>query len=719
MKSLKYRDHLVHRVLRPIGLVLAVAWTPVSLAAMAVTATDAEEPRPEATEVIIAGGEVSLENGSDAAQLRQDFGLREGGSGGLERFLWIGSDAADWVVRIDARVVENPDDVRFDLLMEKPEEALFHVHFRHWTSYDSGVGPWYPAGNLQFVLTPKELEKELSRLEIRYERNLTDVLRMELCYSLFDRDGAALSSRLGDDFQYRIGGHPSRGIVPALLQTDERVQTLDARFVWQEWVNLSGLRLHAQRRESSTVHTVERGVVDRMAQRWSRQSESSADDLFAMSAFTRREWGDTMVGSVGFGFTRLDGTVSGHRIFGSTPEAAFDPDFAALQFEDRGFLDLENSRQLRQWIFNFNLVANPTETIRWMAGTRLEKLNTRVFGSYLDTYSTVDWDAVAFQREQADMLSGAEKSVLDLSGFVEVRYSGFSKWLLFTRIEATREEGDLDEEWTREEVFPDDREPISLLDRATEFDRKAIFWEAGAHFYPWRKLHLSIKGYLKEKENDYSLAGVELPIADYTAYPGHIIQQRVTIEDVNARVMWRVHPSLKLLSRVDYQESRTENTDRRLTALDSAERRRVVYNQSLTWAPARRLFLSAQYTRVDDLTESLAADLEGVFAGIVSNLPNDYWQMNASAYVVLTKRFDLQLQYQYLEMDNFIDSSPQTIAYGSSLTLETASAGIILHLGEGIRTHLEYRYFERFEPSANNLTDYTAHLLSGTVQVIF
>lgn len=695
------------------------AWMSLSLSAVEISTTESESPEGSQSVIVLSGGEVVVEEGSNEAQLRQDFGLRPGGTGGLEAFSWVGDGTSDWQVFVDARLVENPDEAKFDLKMVKPEEAEFGIRLQYWTEYAAGTGPWYPVSGSRYLLTPAELERELSRLTIRYERSLTDALRMHLAYGLFDRRGAALSTRYGDDFQYRIGGTPSRGFVPGALQTAETLQTLDARFVWQDWVRLTGLRLHGQRRESSRTRLVERGADDPVARRWTRQSERSVDDLFSFSTFARREWGDTLVGSVGWGFTRLDGTISGSRIFGSSPEAQYDPEFAALQFGDRGFLDLDSTRQLRQSLFNLNLVCAPTESIRWSAGARVEKLETQVFGSYMDTYSTVDWTAAEFQREEADMLSRAERSLLDVSGYFEVRYTGFKKLLLFSRIEGSRQEGDLDEDWVREETYPDEREAMNLLERATDFDRRSVFWEVGGNTYPLKNLHVSLKAYLKVKDNGYSLAGVDVPVADYTLYPGHLVRQRFEIRDVNGRVSWRVTPNLKLLSRIDYQESTVENSGGGLMSIQSAERRRVVYNQSVTWSPGKRIFLTAHYSQVDDLTETLASDLEGTFAGIVSELPNDYRQVDATAFVVLTKRIDAHLGYQYLEMDNYRDASPSTLPYGADLSLEMVSVGLILHVGDATRLRMNYRYFERQEPSANNLNDYTAHLVSGLFQVNF
>lgn len=683
------------------------------------TTTEDEEPVSLAGELRISAGEVSLEAGSSAAQLREDFGLRAGGRGGIESFRWVGPGSGDWQVAVDARIVQNPDTIAFVLELMRPEEETLEISVRHWTDFDNGAGLLNVAIGEQALLSPQELEKELSEVIVRYQKHLSELLVTDLGYRLFTRRGSTLSTRYGDDFQFRIGGRPSRGVVPALLESDETVQSAEGRLQWQDGVRRTGLRAQVQRREADRLSLVERGVADAVANRCTRQQERTVDDLFSLSAYSRREWGETVVGSMGFAFTRLDGSVSGSRIFGANPEAAYDPEFAALQFEDRGYFDLESRRQLRQWLFNMNLVTHPGETVRWMAGVRLEKLSTEVFGSYLDTYSTVDWAAAEFQREEADMLSRAERGLLDVSGFIEFRYTGWAKTALHSRLEAGRQEGDLDEIWTREELSPDVRDPLNLLDRATDFDRATAFWEVGMQFHPYRAFQISLQGYLKHRDNGYSLLGTTVPKEDYTRYPGHLIRQVYQTRDLNGRLIWRVHPTLKLMTRLDYQESTLENTDRGLKAIESAERRRVMVHQTATWTPWRRVFVTAAYSRIEDLTETVAAHLEGVFSGIVADLPNDYWQVDASAYLVLTKRIDLQLGYTYLEMENYVDLMPKTVSYGADLSLETASAGLVLHLAERLRTRLEYRYFEREEPRNGGSHAYTAHLFSATVQVTF
>ena len=204
-----------------------------------------------------------------------------------------------------------------------------------------------------------------------------------------------------------------------------------------------------------------------------------------------------------------------------------------------------------------------------------------------------------------------------------------------------------------------------------------------------------------------------------TGYPAWIENQEINISDLNARVHWRILPSLKSISRIDIQSTTIDSITRETGAIESSERERVVFNQALTWNPHPRVFINASYMLSDDLTETPAADLEGSFEGIVVNLPNDYWQADLNLYCVLTKKIDLQLGYHYLEMMNYIDTSPRTVPYGTDIQQHQGSAEFILHLSERLVTRLGYQYYEQTDPSAAGLRDYEVHVVSGSAQYKF
>lgn len=703
-----------------LGLCLATGLLGCSLApAVQITTSDTEEPQPHQPEIIVSYGDASAQDGSSLPLLLDQHGLDESGTGGIERFYWQKDDGNDWRIFLDAFALANPDKVGVDLEMQKEETVYFNLNFRQWTDYEFGSGVFYPPNQTFAILSAEALEKEIRKLDLSLRFTPRDSLWVELSYGLFSRDGQSLSTRFGDDYHFSIGGTPSRRIIPALLDSEETVHTVGAKLVREDGFNRTGLRFQYQRRSVDRTHSVERAVAQPSANRFVTQKEESKDDLFALSGFNRTELSDTVTGSIGFAVTRLDGDLTGSRIFGSAPEAAYDLDFATLQLEDRGFLDLENTRRLKQWIFNGNLVYTPSESTRWMTGVRIEHLSTEAFSSYLDTYNRVDWSVREQQREEATMAANSEKSALDISAFLEGRYTGIEHTLFYSRLEVSGQSGDLEESWSRAELVPDLRTPVDLLSRATDFNRSVAFWEVGMNYYPLARLRISLEGYLKVRENSYDWDGVVLPQEDFTLYPAYLKKQRFQTRDVNGRIHYRLTDSLKSVTRVDYQEITIDSENDSNPNIEGAFRRRLVFNQSLVWTPSPKIFFSGTFNYVEDLTDTVAADMEGVFSGIVVNLPNDYWQVDLNLYYVFSKLIDIQFGYQYMEMANYLDTSPTTVPYGSELSQHHGSVLFIFHLSERTKARIGYDYYEYDEPFAGGNRAFQAQLVTGSLQVIF
>lgn len=677
---------------------------------------DTETPEPRQNELTISYAEPSLDDTDNPAVVAEVLGLEDRASYGVERLYWANDPDSDWRIFLDGHFLTRPDDYSISLEAVKPEEKLLKIDFQYWKDFDYAAGIYYPARNAFFTLNPDTLSETIKRFKISFKMTPSFENSWKLSYSLFERSGSSLSTAYGDDYQYRLQGIASRGYVPSLLEGKETVQKIDFAFKRQEEADRKGFRVHYQTRESDRTRTTERGVLEPSANRYSRTEEDNKDDLFGFSAYTRKQLTDSIYGSVGVAYTRMDGDITGTRVFGSDPEANYDIDYAALQYDDRGFLDLTGTRLLKQWIVNANAVYDPMGSYLLMAGVRYERLSSDLFSSYLDTWNTYDFGALEWQDQEANMVADNKKSADDLSVFVEFRYKGFSKAQLYSRVEAGRQDGDMEETWNREELIPDPHNAITLLDRSTGFDRTRIFWETGVNYYPTSNLKLSLEGYVKSKENDYGYESLVMDFGDKTYYPGFIENQEYYIEDVNGRISWRPLSWLKSISRVDLQHTTIESKAMGLSEFDSADRERMVFNQSIVVTPHPRFFMNASYQLVDDLTETPASELQEPFEGIIVNIPNDYWQVDLNVFYVLTKTIDVQLGYYYLEMSNYLDTSPQTVPYGKDIEQHRASLDVMLHLGPATMARIGYHYYEQTSVPVEENRDYSVHLVKASLQ---
>lgn len=679
-----------------------------------------EEPEVRKDELVLSFGHTTLQEGSESA-FQAATGEMAGRRAGLDSFYSASDPYGDWVYYLEGRAMAYPDEISFDFELFKPERFSIELSFQRWTEFDHPGGIWYTPSDTYLMLAPEALETDINRVQLTLRYTPSDTLAWQLRYTLLDRSGDSLSTRFGDDFQYRVTGPRSRGIVPALKTTDETVHTVDLSLQQQEEAKRTGVRLHYERRQSDNKLVAERAVQEPGANRFQRQEESTDDDLFSASAYARRQLTDTLVGSVGAAFTRLDGDITGERIFGSDPDAAYFIGFPGTQLNDRGFLDLQGTRRIRQWILNANLVYEPEGDFRIMTGVRMEILSTNAFSSYVDTVDRVDWVDQARQDQEADMIASGSKSATDTSAFLEVRYAGIPKAHLYARLEgATQSGSDHDESWTRTQSFPEVRPTESLLDRTSSFDRNRHSAEVGAHYYPFTGFRLSVSGYFHERDNDYDFGNLLLGDGDVTLYPGYVAAQKLETEGARARLHWRILSGLKSVSRIEVQTTDISTSDTLGGKTQSSSRERLIFNQGLTWTPHPRVFLSASYSLVEDLTELPYPEYSGFFSGVLVNLPNDYWQADADLYLVVLKWLDLQLGYHYLDSNSYFNNAPQTVPYGSELEQHQASASAIFHLHSDLTLRLSYQYFEQTDrASPMSARDYQAHIVSGSFQARF
>ncbi|MEX0330482.1 MAG: hypothetical protein AB3N64_03570 [Puniceicoccaceae bacterium] len=693
---------------------------PASVSGVQFYTSDTEEPEPRQNELSFTYTSSEFEDDANLGQAAESVRVLDKDGGGVENFHYENDPYADWRFLMDGRWLVNPDELSLTIEAFKLEEIFFDLEFRHWVEFDFGGGVWYAPRNAYFTLSDSALEEEIDQLKVSLRFKPTDTLQLRVAYDFFNREGQSLSTVFGDNYQYRVSGQPkSRGIVPALSEGQETVHKVEIGIEHKEEINRAGARAFYQSRESDKKLTVERGASDARANRYATHQQETKDDLFGFSGYVRRAMTDNLSGSIGMAYTQLDGDVTGSRVFGANPDAAYDIDFARSQLDDRGFLDLDGSRKLKQWIFNGNLVYEPQGSYRWMAGVRLEHLSTEAMGSYFDTFDTVDFGDLQRQNQEADMFSVSDKTAEDISGFLEFRFKGIPKTLVYTRVEAATQSGDLKEGWTRTEILPNPGSLERLLDRATGFDRETTFWEVGLNYDPFRRMRISVEGYIKSRKNEYDFANVTIPDADFTLYPGYIEYQDFYTEDLNARVHWKILDTLRSVSRVDFQNTTIDSRDRLNDELRTSDRERVVFNQALTWAPHPRFIITGNYTLVDDLTEVPTADLEGTFSGIIVNIPNDYWQADVSLYFVLTSLIDIQVGYNYMEIDNYVDNAAITVPYGSEIEQHHGTASVFFHFTSNMAARIGYHYYEQTDLATAGMTDFSVHVFNGSLQMKF
>ena len=254
------------------GLLAAGSASAVSLYTSDV---DPEELEPKKPEIVLSYGYPDLGDDSNAAQVAETLGIKDKDMGGLEHFFWQNDPYADWHWVISGKFLANPEDAALHIQLTKPEKVSLKVDYYRWLEYDYGAGIWYPPRDSFFVLSSDALEEKINKLKVSLQLTPSDLVKLKLNYSFLKREGASLSTRFGDDYQYLVTGIKSRGVVPTLNEGKETIQRGDISVVRQDGVSRTGIRMHAQRRESERERTSERAASQPSRNRYSVQEETT------------------------------------------------------------------------------------------------------------------------------------------------------------------------------------------------------------------------------------------------------------------------------------------------------------------------------------------------------------------------------------------------------------------------------------------------------------
>ncbi|MBX3745977.1 MAG: hypothetical protein KF833_11780 [Verrucomicrobiae bacterium] len=626
----------------------------------------------------------------DAAAAQGRLGLPATAFGGIESFRFEQDVGKRGLFRIDAHSLFAYEDYRVRLEYTDLDWGYVRVGTSRRLEFDDPSGGWFPA-NAQWIDLyddPLELARGSAEFEAGLRREgLPDIT---LRYRHLYRDGLRSSTHWGDTGL--TGGFGVRAIVPSLRRIDETTDivsldvrqalgntTVGAGFTYETSDLDSALLLRRRPGESSDRHITQTERIER--------------DLYGARAFVDTLFHDRLRLSSAYLFTTLDTTFGGSRIAGAGHDPIYDPIFGR---RDVGFLDLTGGAQLDQHVWNLNLLWTPFPHLAVIPSVRIEHQTLDGSSSWLDT-GTVPMD-----RQAANA-----RDTLDLSQHLEIRYTGITNVVLYSRADWTQGDGNL-LEIQRLPAYDE----IELR-RDTDFDRFSQKYTAGLLWYPLTRLNLHAQYYRKARDNRYGETSA-LHINPFGLYPAFIREQDFVTDDVNLRVTFRPLRNLTLISRYDYQHNTFEHRGTGLDFHTAAASTAHIFSETITWTPFPRFYLQPSAHYALDRTRSAATA-----ASVLAPADNDYLSLNATAGFVLDHRTDLQAQYRYYLADNFeawlLDSQP----YNSGLEEHGVLATITRRIHPRLRVNLRYGYFQARSTQSGGNNDYHAHLLYSSAHYLF
>jgi hypothetical protein len=443
------------------------------------------------------------------------------------------------------------------------------------------------------------------------------------------------------------------------------------------------------------------------------QRDGVEGDLFNAHGFTETRFNEKLMFTSGYSYTTMDTDLSGSRIYGAGYDPIYDPLFARRQQRDEGFINLTGGSQLQQHVVNLNLMWTPLENFTVVPAVRLERQDLEGESEFSET---VVGGPPALATVAEEIAAETERGIVDVSESLELRYTGFTNWVLYVRGNWTQGRGDLRE--TETVVVSNS---VDLL-RDTDFDRSIQKYTVGANWYPLRNLNMGAQFYHKIRTEDYDHTQDTTPNRTGNRYPAFLLAHEFETDDANFRVTWRPLRNLTLVSRYDVQLSSVKMQGDGLAEIESAELTSHIFSESISWIPCPRLYVQASVNYALDETDTPANEVvrtNGVPLNVVLDSVNDYWNASATIGYVLDDKTDLQAQYFYYRADNYVDNSADGQPYGVDAKEHGIIATLSRRLTDRVRWTLKYGFFNNRDRTAGGRNDYDAHLLLTSVQLRF
>lgn len=658
-------------------------------------ATDADNPVDTSGLFAVSTTHASV-SGNKAA-FQELLRRRTGFSGGLEAFRYSRENNR-YSLSFDGHLIPGDDDYRFAGRWNHTSGLYSNFGYNEFTTYYNGTGRTFLPTDTFFSLYDPSLATKRDQLWFEIGLAKEDRPKILLRYERHGRRGTKSSTELGET--NLTGGAGSKAIVPASLTLDEIRQILVAEISQSVGPQRWEIAARYERSEQDNRRYNNRRPGEASAARVSTTREIVDSDLFSSHAFVEHEFSQNLRVSAGGLYTSIDTALEGNRIYGAANDAIYDPVFARRQAGDIGYIGLDGSTHLKQYVGNLNAVYVPFKNWSTRAGLRYQHLHQ-------DSVSTFTATNVQNNLVTSAVDSGAEseKQEDQLTGTLDVRYTGQPAWTYNLRGEWRSALGDLDEM-----LYPTATRAPSI-NRSTDYERRFSKYSLSANWYAHPKLTFSSEYFYRIQENHYeapidsTLAGP----ASFDRYPAFVRKHRFDLHDFNIRASWRAHSTVNLVTRYDLQYGQSFAGFDQIETNRSGRYTGHIISQSINWSPVPRLFLTGSGSVVYDQLATPAAS-------IVLNSDNNYFNASFSAGYALTKTSDVYADYSLYQASGFNDNSSTSQPYGSQQKTDNASLTYTVKPSDRVRFTLKYTYASNRDKTFAGRNDFHAQIVYAKIQ---
>jgi hypothetical protein len=616
---------------------------------------------------------------------------------------------------VDGRGIFDAHNYSLTLGYKDPDKGYLRAGFEEFTTYYDLSGGYFP-GNQQFIDLYKGETGEIDRSKVFFEAGLTleNKPQIRVRYDYDAREGDKNSTMWGNTSL--TGGAGARNIVPTRNHVDEERHTIVLDISHTIGNTEAGIGGRYSLSTYDNARYMRRNPGE-ASDRFLTHREDVDTDMFNAHAYTDTDFNERIKLTTGYSFTRLSTDVAGSRAIGDSFDASPLPAalqaFAQRQARDHGFYGLEGGTDVDQHVGTISVMYRPTENLTLVPSLRVESQSQEGGTEFTD----VEVGTTAAKIVGSEEIGNARtRDFLDVTESIDVRYTGFTNWVLYARAELLEGSGNLKEA----DAMLEDAATL-VIGRNTDSSRFTQKYTVGANWYPLRRLNLAGQYYHRVRDNDYNdifdSTPVTTPAPAQGFYPAFIEHQRFMTDDANLRVTCRPFNNLTIMSRYDFQYTTYESRMEALPEVEGGRSTAHIITESVTWMPIQRMYVQASGSYTLDQLFSAADNL---VPDRIQVSKNNYYTASGTIGFALTPKMDVSATYAYYLADNYDPGIFLTgLPLGASLEEHTIGASALYKFSKRMQLTTRYAYMTSRDETSGNNNDFHAHLISSTLRFRF
>ena len=626
----------------------------------------------------------------DAAKFREDWGIKDGWTGGIEDATYHQKLGKDWQLNLQGRAIFDAEDYRLRLEIVNPNVGFVRAGFTEFRTYYDDNGGFFRS----FTPSSFQLGRDMfvRNGDIFFETGLTlpNLPKLTLGYERQFQDGGKSLLEWGPVTQ----GATTRNIFPSFKQPTE---TTDIIKLGVEH-DITSVHIADQFRfehfhQDTTRFDAATNLVSGGAQTVAIH-EDYRHDSFYNTFHMDQHVNDKVYWSMGYMFTTLEG--GGNLAVNTQP---FTTPFANDWRAQAIAVDLDSH------VVNLNTMFGPFAGLSLCAGLQAERTSGNGFS---DALLTAIAGTGTTNAPSALILSTTDKDSLEET--FGMRYTKIPFTTLYT-------EG----KWIEQQINLGEREtgdPATAFTRRTDTDIFRQDYTVGFNTAPIPRVTLAGRYRHSIYQNDYEHE-VDTGVSAL-GYPAFITGQDFIEDEIMTKLT--LHPCRYFNMAFKYQKLATDikTTTESVPLLArggellSGNFDANIYSVSATVTPITRLYLTGLFSLQDTRTIAFANGNPAVIP-----YHGNVWTAMGTAGYALDNKTDVNVEYTYSRTDNSTVNASAGLPLGLSDQRTGLLVGLTRRISNNVMARVRYGFYNYNDRSGGGIDNYTAHLASASCTVRF